>query len=114
MIHRKDSSDMKHAFLILLAVVVLAGLTGCRSHHGQGLTGCLSGSCAAAPENCASCDTAGPVDCGTCGGQGCQSCLGRHRQAYTPGPPTGAITYPYYTVRGPRDILARNPQSIGP
>jgi len=24
------------------------------------------------------------------------------------------VTYPYYTTRGPRDFLARNPQSIGP
>ena len=30
------------------------------------------------------------------------------------GPPAGAITYPYYTVRGPRDFLAKNPPSIGP
>ena len=30
------------------------------------------------------------------------------------GPPTGAVTYPYYTVRGPRDFLAKNPGSIGP
>jgi hypothetical protein len=30
------------------------------------------------------------------------------------GPPTGATTYPYYTNRGPRDFLARNPRSIGP
>ncbi|HYW80060.1 MAG TPA: hypothetical protein VE890_10815 [Thermoguttaceae bacterium] len=107
---------MKHVFLILLAVVVLAGLSGCRSHCGQGLTGCLSGSCAAAPENCSSCSSCdtGPVGCNTCGGQGCQSCLGGRGQACAPGPQMGAISYPYYTVRGPRDILARNPQSIGP
>jgi hypothetical protein len=30
------------------------------------------------------------------------------------GPPMGAMTYPYYTVRGPRDFLAKNPPSIGP
>ena len=30
------------------------------------------------------------------------------------GPPTGAVTYPYYTTRGPRHFLARNPNSIGP
>ena len=30
------------------------------------------------------------------------------------GPPAGAITYPYYTVRGPRDYFAKNPSSIGP
>jgi hypothetical protein len=30
------------------------------------------------------------------------------------GPPTGAVTYPYYTNRGPRDFLAKQPPSIGP
>ncbi len=30
------------------------------------------------------------------------------------GPPSGQVTYPYYTNRGPRDFLARNPNSIGP
>ncbi len=34
--------------------------------------------------------------------------------AAAPGPPAAAITYPYYTVRGPRDFLAKNPPSIGP
>jgi hypothetical protein len=33
---------------------------------------------------------------------------------FAAGPPTGAVTYPYYTTRGPRDFLARNPRSIGP
>ncbi|MEI6163983.1 MAG: hypothetical protein WCR23_06290 [Planctomycetota bacterium] len=30
------------------------------------------------------------------------------------GPPTGAVAYPYYSTRGPRDFLAKNPPSIGP
>lgn len=29
-------------------------------------------------------------------------------------PPVGAVTYPYYTLRGPRDFLQRNPSPIGP
>jgi hypothetical protein len=29
------------------------------------------------------------------------------------GPPTGAVTYPYYTTRGPRDYFTNNPPSIG-
>ncbi len=33
---------------------------------------------------------------------------------FAAGPPTGGVTYPYYTTRGPRDFLARNPRSIGP
>lgn len=30
------------------------------------------------------------------------------------GPPTAAYSYPYYTTRGPRDFLMKNPPSIGP
>ena len=29
------------------------------------------------------------------------------------GPPTAAVAYPYYTLRGPRDFLIDNPPSIG-
>lgn len=30
------------------------------------------------------------------------------------GPETAQVAYPYYTNRGPRDFLAKNPRSIGP
>ncbi len=112
---------MKRALLMLLAVTVLAGLSGC-----------IMGSCQMAPENCASCTP----DCDVCSDTGCPvyyedselydpenpglgGLLGwersRPRQATAaPGPPTGAIAYPYYTSRGPRDFLARDPRSIGP
>jgi hypothetical protein len=30
------------------------------------------------------------------------------------GPSMGAVVYPYYTVRGPRDFLLDDPPSIGP
>jgi hypothetical protein len=30
------------------------------------------------------------------------------------GPEMGAVTYPYYTLRGPRDFLTSNPPPIGP
>ncbi len=33
---------------------------------------------------------------------------------FAAGPPSGGVTYPYYTNRGPRDFLAKNPRSIGP
>jgi len=33
---------------------------------------------------------------------------------FNPGPPVGQTAYPYYTTRGPRDFLNRNPPSIGP
>ena len=124
---------MRHAYFALIAASVLLGLAGCRSHGGRCMTNGLPTSCANAPENCASCGpggvggqafcqacggrgcaSCGHASCNACGGRGCASCGGRRAEAFTPGPPTGAITYPYYTLRGPRDFLARNPQSIGP
>lgn len=36
------------------------------------------------------------------------------QQPLVSGPATGAMTYPYYTVRGPRDFLASDPRPIGP
>ena len=34
--------------------------------------------------------------------------------AFNPGPATPTVTYPYYTVRGPRDFLLPNPPPLGP
>ena len=56
---------------------------------------------------------------GACGQRGCRDCgpmASRRaaRNAYYPGEPTGTVAYPYYTNRGPRDFLARDPGSIGP
>jgi hypothetical protein len=94
---------MKRAFLTLAVGITLAALAGCTSHHG-GLFGARKGTCQSAPETCAACD---PSGCGRCA----------ERAAYrgaAPGPLTGAVAYPYYTTRGPRDFLARDPGSIGP
>ena len=35
-------------------------------------------------------------------------------QPFNPGPPSAQVTYPYYTLRGPRDFLQRTPTPIGP
>ncbi len=129
---------MRRALLMPLAVVVTVGLAGCCHPGGNRLIGCLIGSCQNCPENCASCDSCGEAgcqagsegDCDTCGHGGCEtsryanaglgglmgcgSCGHGCAQAYAPGPPTAAITYPYYTVRGPRDFLAQSPRSVGP
>lgn len=130
---------MKRRWLTLSALTLLAGLSGCGCSHLACLPGCIFGGRADC-ESCAEvgCDTCGTADCqscgevacDTCGGAGCQAC-GRPRAAlcgtvgcrgcarcadggFTPGPPSAAITYPYYTNRGPRDFLAENPPSIGP
>jgi hypothetical protein len=45
----------------------------------------------------------------------CRQPRGRRGEACAVGSdPTAQVAYPYYTTRGPRDFLAKNPPSIGP
>lgn len=87
---------MKNAWLILLAVVFVVGVTGC-AHQGM-YGGCMQGSCMQAPETCAPCGAGG------CGSSPCV--IG--------GAPLTGMPYPYYTTRGPRDFLVADPKPIGP
>jgi hypothetical protein len=102
---------MKRALFFVVAVLVVAGLIGCAHDKQYCGPNCMNGSCAGAPETCGRC---GPgMACGGCGAfAGC--CGGGGVEPTSPGPPTGQVTYPYYTVRGPRDFLARSPRPIGP
>ena len=113
---------MKRAMLSYLTLIVLAGLTGCccGTPHGPCAGGCANdgyfhpshGCCGQTA--CAE-DGGGPCPCpGPCAER---CCHGAGAQAFDngpPGPPTGTVTYPYYTTRGPRDFLCKNPPSIGP
>ena len=47
------------------------------------------------------------------GGMGHGAAAVMQGQPVNPGPPSGTVAYPYYTVRGPRDFLLDNPPSIG-
>ncbi|OHB69876.1 MAG: hypothetical protein A2V70_02310 [Planctomycetes bacterium RBG_13_63_9] len=124
---------MKTGLFVFLAVGVVAGLSGCCCGGGGGCFGGRPGSGYGEYAACNTggempCDTCGPAGCDTCSQVECQTCArpdpglgglvgglaGGGGQMNTPGPPTGAITYPYYTSRGPRDFLAQNPPSIGP
>ena len=108
---------------------------GARHGGGGGCRDCETG-------GCQDCETDCPD--GRCGAEDCDDCaqgachkphvgryggLAKHHLsgaekamldssdygAVTPaGPPTGAVAYPYYTTRGPRDFLAKCPPSIGP
>ncbi|MBN2216477.1 MAG: hypothetical protein JW719_03780 [Pirellulales bacterium] len=122
---------MKPAFALLTVAVVAMGLSGCchtggfLSPHGRCLVDGSCGHCSDCPETCQSCD---PDSCGACGAggacetqcdPGCAEGCGlmdriRGRRYVNPGPPTGAVTYPYYTVRGPRDFLMKSPSPLGP
>ena len=121
---------MKRMLLALSAITLLAGLNGCCWPPCPRIPGCILGGGRNCLSKCVGGDSAGPVGCEacgeagyeTCGGPsavrsglpGCFRCGGRAEEAFAPGPPTGTITYPYYTNRGPRDFLAESPPSIGP
>jgi hypothetical protein len=79
-------------------------IAGCQACGGAGCEACRG----------ARCGRCGRVRLAACGLPGCGGCAGRGAYPITPGPPSAAITYPYYTIRGPRDFLAKNPPSIGP
>lgn len=94
--------------------------TDCDSCGGEGCSYCgpNCGACGCCGDNCA-CPPGG------CGPHGCKHCqilphCHQNRAAVAnqfagpAGPPAAQVTYPYYTTRGPRDFLAKNPPSIGP
>ena len=64
--------------------------------------GCCPGRCC-----CGCCETYSGCCCQPQGPGCCAS--GDHQYNFAPGPPVGQTAYPYYTVRGPRDFLLKNP-----
>lgn len=120
----------QHYYLSLLACCLVAATSGCamfgKSKCGSGCSNgaCVSGNCCEDASGCGK----GTCD-GACGVPGCDGlsgrgllpklvangrnhCAGGNGQV-PPGPTMGAVTYPYYTTRGPRDFLLGNPPSIG-
>ena len=117
-------------YLALLAIVALVGFTGCCGGGHCRLPFC--GGWLGGGSPCG--DVCSDEGCGeTCVGETCgETCCatpceparcGLLDRCCTPccqptpemGPPmSGAVAYPYYTNRGPRDFLAKNPPSIGP
>jgi hypothetical protein len=96
---------MKRLLVSLLAASMLVAVAGCANGPGGCDPGCDP------PQNCARHAALGSRHCGdpVRGGR-CRDCP----EAFTPGPPVGQVTYPYYTLRGPRDFLQRVPTPIGP
>ncbi len=92
---------MKSAMFALLAAAMIVGSSGCCSLNPF----CNGGGKETA--GCATCGGGGPL----LGRRGCAD--GGCEVAYQPGPPTAQVANPYYTLRGPRDFLARNPRSVG-
>jgi hypothetical protein len=119
---------MKHALMVLVAMVAMISSTGCLGLHGGcgcGAGGCSAGKCGPNCGGCAKCGRGGHGAHGAhAGGHGLLHHGGAHNDGYpgpsqmtaadgNGGPATGAVTYPYYTTRGPRDFLMNNPPSIG-
>jgi hypothetical protein len=126
----------------LIDRLFLANFDGPYSHSARHQGGCRDGACQEGCEDGAC--QGGECEGGQCPANACNDCESgachkRHVGPYgglakhhlTPeeeaalagsdygatgpaGPPTGAVAYPYYTTRGPRDFLAKCPPSIGP
>jgi hypothetical protein len=128
---------MRCAAFSLLALLFVTTSFGChrlnrRAAQGENPYACADGGQVEAPyafsDECADCQTDGEYACadGSCRSgrsRGLMQAIGQafhrhgrrhHPQAPVGGPPVGTVTYPYYTVRGPRDFLANDPPNIGP
>jgi hypothetical protein len=140
---RKEHTHMRRTFLALAVSMVLAAFSGCASNCCCQGGACQSGGCHLAPgagyggqgggfggQGGGYAGQGGGYDgqgvcqngCPNGGLGGCLHCgmLG-HRGAGDSadgggggGSNAGTVSYPYYTLRGPRDFLETHPQSIGP
>lgn len=117
----KDALAMKASYLLLLACVVLIASVGCNGTARRGSSTCGDGACGRPGLAGRMGGGGGGLAGGGCGPGGCGAGglagQGQHHGTRTfngpSGPPTGAVAYPYYTTRGPRDFLVDNPPSIG-
>jgi hypothetical protein len=133
---------MKRAIFALSALTLVAATSGCCCFERMFCCGCggygHEGPCGGCDSGCSDCGMAGGsvTEAGYAGGYGPGgAAMARKQPKYHPaaghplvhqrrnaggeyefaaGPPTGGVTYPYYTNRGPRDFLAKNPRGIGP
>lgn len=95
---------MKRVLFAALLMAVASTGVGCRAFDN-----------AVCGNGCGHCGFFKKNGCGLfnhCGRRGAGD--GAYAGGYAGGPPTGQVTYPYYTNRGPRDFLAESPRSIGP
>jgi hypothetical protein len=84
---------------------------GCGCGGGGCGDGSCGGGCGCGPRAYGGCNA--PYGNGCCAGPGCCASGDQH-YTFNPGPPVGQTAYPYYTTRGPRDFLEKNPAPIGP
>jgi hypothetical protein len=111
---------MKRALLLLIAGTAMFALSGCchpfTDGFGHRLFNWGDQKAPSAPCRHGTCETAPGPGCltGGCGtgvnGTGLLHCCNPPPQGGSP----GGVTYPYYTLRGPRDYFVDNPAPIGP
>ncbi len=99
---------MNRVALVVLAAMTLALSVGCNRlcHPFMHTQNCGCDSCSEFVPRPA------PASLLSAHGPACRGC-GTTLQAPPQGPPVAATSFPYYTVRGPRDFLAGDPPSIG-
>ena len=124
---KKRIIDMIRVALAIIATIGVAGSVGCQGLHQPFMH---SSNCGC--DSCAS-DVPGPPpeslsptgEQHTCLGCGVKHGNHQARKAARQfarqdmmrgpsGPSVGAVSYPYYTTRGPRDFFLDDPQGIGP
>ena len=120
---------MQRFFFALMAVVVLSGNIGCARLNSQGCREGCNGNCNVCGMSVFGANRMGAKGMGanrmTAYGEACDPNTARrfancqiyqNPRAYVgpAGPPTAAVTYPYYTTRGPRDFFLADPLTIGP
>ena len=92
---------MPRNVLIMLAGMIIASSSGCCTLHRDSCQSCSAG-CGVRPHRPNHGIAAALTGC-------------HHGVEPTPsGPPMGTVSYPYYTVRGPRDFLRNDPPTTGP
>ena len=103
---REENVQMKRVLLSIGLAVFLMSMVGC---HQQNLRGGCGNS---------SCDRCGLIGARGGGGGAPTAVPQMQRQQGPPqqasGAGMGAVGYPYYSVRAPRDFLHNQPPSIGP
>ena len=112
----KDSIAMKKIMYSLLPLIICGCCIGCANKANQGCRDGCNGGCNRCGVFGGNAMTANGQPCGPLGGHFMGGGCPQNPRAYVgpAGPPTAAVTYPYYTTRGPRDFLLDQPQTIGP
>ena len=108
---------MKKIMYSLLPLILWGCFIGCAHHKAnQGCRDGCNGGCNRCGVFGGNAMTANGEPCGPFGGHLMGGGCPQNPRAYVgpAGPPTAAVTYPYYTTRGPRDFLLDQPQTIGP